>query len=885
MCSFVTSAPLSAGSRFGDLVIVGPLGAGGMGIVYRATDTKLDRSVALKVLPEAFVNDRDRLARFDREAHTLAALNHPNIAQIYGLAESDGRRALVMELVEGEDLSLRISRGPLPVPEAVAIARQIASALEAAHDVGFVHRDLKSSNVRVREDGAVKVLDFGLAKAMERPSTADGNQATITSPAMTAQGIVLGTAAYMAPEQARGRSVDKRADIWAFGVVLYELLTGARPFDGESVADTLGAVVSREADWSKLPADISPKLRGLLRRCLEKDPRNRLRDIGEARIVLEAPADPPEPLPLPGAASRKRSVVAWAAIGLAFLLVGLGGWWIGQQGTAVPPSFDMFTHLTSSTGEETAPAISPDGASIAFASDVNGSWDIFVQRVGGQNPVVVAGDPTRHEGAPAFSPDGLKLAFHESDRDGGLFVAGATGESARRLTDFGFDPAWSHDGREIVFATGEARDPYVRAGISTLWIIAADGGSPRQIAEGDAVQPTWSPSGRRIAFWGQVGGQRDLFTIATDGSGRAAVVTDAALDWSPTWSTDGHVYFASDRGGSMNIWRVAIDETSGHALGRPEAVTKGVHTSADRPSLSRDGSRLAFRAQTKTVNPAAIPLDPAGGAAGPLTMLLSANDVLVPTSISPDGNLLLLHSQMGTQDDIFVLRQDGTGLRRLTDDAHRDRWPRWSRDGREVFFFSNRSGRYEIWRIDSDGSGLRRLSNHPQEELLYPVPSPRGDQLMASVGNTPGAWRTELAKPWSADTAHEIEGLGNADEWLIPVDWSPDGRRLVGPMRSGSGTINAFGVFEFTGAKAGRVTLRGPIGDGFGMAWLDDRRVILVQGSKRLIVFDVTTGAQRLVHYDPSRALSEIPPVVNHARRLVYVGVVNVQSDVWMVTR
>ena len=881
----MTHAALSSGSRFGELLILGPLGAGGMGIVYRATDPRLDCTVALKVLPEAFANDPERLARFDREARTLAALNHPNIAQIYGLEQSVGLRALVMELVEGEDLSLRLARGPLPVADAVAIARQVASALEAAHDLGIVHRDLKPSNVRVRDDGTVKVLDFGLAKAMERPSTMGDAQATITSPAMTAQGMVLGTAAYMAPEQARGRSVDKRADIWAFGVVLYEMLTGIRPFEGETVADTIGLIMTREADLSLLPSDVSTRVRELLRRCLEKDPRNRLRDVGEARILFDAPA---EPLAKPSVAAvppRRTPALAQAALGLAFLLVAAVGWWVGRQGATPSPSFDTFTQLTSRAGEETTPAISPDGASIAYASDVNGTWDIFVQRVGGQNPVLVAGDPARNESAPAFSPDGLTLAFHESDRDGGIFVAGATGESARRLTDFGFDPVWSQSGRDIVFATEETKDPYIRRSVSTLWIIAADGGSPRKISDGDAIQPTWSPSGRRIAFWRAEGGQRDLFTIVPDGSGRAPVLTDAALDWSPTWSTDGHLYFASDRGGSMNIWRVAIDETSGRASRRPEPVTKGVHTSADRPSLTRDGSRIAFRAQTRTVNPAAIPLDPAAGTAGPPRMLINANDVLVPTSISPDGEWLLLHSQMGSRDDIFVLRRDGSGLRRLTDDVHRDRWPRWSRDGREVFFFSNRSGRYEIWSIRGDGSGLRRVSDQAKVELLYPLLSPRGDRLIASVGTAPGSWLAELSKPWSGNNARAIEGLNTADEWLIPVDWSPDGRRLVGPMRSKAGTINALGVFEFTSAYAGKLILRSPIGDNFGMAWLDDRRVVLVQSSTRLLIFDVATGAHRPAIDDPSRALSDIPPVVGHDRRTVYVGVVDAQSDVWMVTR
>ena len=243
---------LSPGSSFGAYQILSPLGAGGMGLVYRARDEKLGRDVALKLLPDLFAADADRLSRFDREARTLAAINHPGIAQIFGIEEWGGRRALVMELVEGEDLSQLMARGPVPIPDAIGIARQIASALEAAHDLGIVHRDLKPANIRVRPDGAVKVLDFGLAKAAE-PLAASGD-ATVTSPAVTVQGLILGTAAYMAPEQARGRAVDKRADIWAFGVVLYEMLTGTRLFAADSVADTIALVVSRDPDMRQLPA-------------------------------------------------------------------------------------------------------------------------------------------------------------------------------------------------------------------------------------------------------------------------------------------------------------------------------------------------------------------------------------------------------------------------------------------------------------------------------------------------------------------------------------------------------------------------------------------------------------------------------------------------------
>ena len=297
---------LSIGTRLGPYEIVAPLGAGGMGEVYRARDGKLNRDVALKILPDAFASDPDRLARFTREAQTLASLNHPNIAHIHGLEESDpsagsgqaGVRALVMELVEGEDLAVRIARGPMPLDEALPIARQIAEALEAAHGQGIIHRDLKPANIKVRADGTVKVLDFGLAKAMDPLSSSSAaaalaNSPTITNPAaMTAAGIVLGTAAYMSPEQARGKVVDKRTDIWALGCVLYEMLTGSRPFGGDDVTDTIAAVVRADPDWSKLPSDTPTAIRRLLRRCLEKDRMRRLPDAADARLEIDDALNP-----------------------------------------------------------------------------------------------------------------------------------------------------------------------------------------------------------------------------------------------------------------------------------------------------------------------------------------------------------------------------------------------------------------------------------------------------------------------------------------------------------------------------------------------------------------------------------------------------------------
>src|SRR6202158_1371778 len=327
---------LMPGTRLGPYQILAPLGAGGMGEVYQARDGKLNREVAIKVLPEAFAEDAERLARFTREAQTLAALNHPHIAAIYGLEESGGVRALGMEFVEGDDLSQRIARGAIPLDDALPIAKQIAEALEAAHEQGIIHHDLKPANIKVRPDGTVKVLDFGLAKAMEPAAGSSPNNSmspTLTTPAMTQAGMILGTAAYMSPEQAKGRLADKRSDVWAFGCVLFEMLTGTRAFEGEDVSDTLAAVLRGEPNWNALPANIPSAIRTLIERCLAKERRRRAADISVAEFVLTDPgvlADPrdaPARVPAPPSTPRWKSAVPIASAVLATAtLVGAGAW-------------------------------------------------------------------------------------------------------------------------------------------------------------------------------------------------------------------------------------------------------------------------------------------------------------------------------------------------------------------------------------------------------------------------------------------------------------------------------------------------------------------------------------------------------------------------------
>src|SRR6188768_2584853 len=373
------------GTRLGAYEITSAIGAGGMGEVYRARDTRLQRDVAIKILPPTFGRDPERLARFEREAQVLASLNHPNIAQIYGVeTTSDGGSAIVMELVDGEDLAERIARGALPLDEAIPIARQIAEALEVAHEQGIVHRDLKPANVKLRADGVVKVLDFGLAKAMETPGSAGGAGATnsptlLNSPTLTAVhgtqlGVILGTAAYMAPEQAKGKPLDKRADIWAFGAVLYEMLTGKRLFSGGDASDVLAAVLRQEIRFAAPPADVPPRPRAPLARCLARDPRQRLRDIGEARLLLSAPLEP-EPATTPLVESRHgvAGAPAWriailAAVAAAALTAAILRWGAPGAVSSAIPTTRLSIALPAGERVTTAPAISPDGRTIAYAA-------------------------------------------------------------------------------------------------------------------------------------------------------------------------------------------------------------------------------------------------------------------------------------------------------------------------------------------------------------------------------------------------------------------------------------------------------------------------------------------------------------------------------------
>jgi hypothetical protein len=509
--------PLTVGTRFGAFEITGWIGAGGMGEVYRARDTRLRRDVAIKVLPSDLAGDRERIARFEREAQTLASLNHPGIAHVYGLEDGPptplGQRArsLVMELIEGEDLSTRIDRGPLPIADVVAIARQIADALGTAHDAGIVHRDLKPSNIRARPDGVTKVLDFGLAK--QREATEEPNAAPTVTGITVGSAVVMGTAAYMSPEQARGQAVDARSDIWAFGCVIYEMLTGRRDFSGATTSDTIAKILEREPDWDALPASTPPGVRRLLHRCLVKDPKRRLHALPDVQFDLGAAvgADAGGALMEPSPTVRhvgRHLIVAGVIVAALVLIAGL--WYSRRAEPVIPP---RVLSLTTYPGIEAVPSFSPDARQVAFSWDGEqlDNEDIYVVLVGSDLPHRVTTNPER-DVSPAWKPDGSQIAFARLyDRSTVIYVASALGGSERKLAEFPAlraytavrgmaDPllSWSPDGRWLVASRLTAEES------SPLYLVAHDGSEQHTLLPASPTNnytaAAFSPQGTALAY-------------------------------------------------------------------------------------------------------------------------------------------------------------------------------------------------------------------------------------------------------------------------------------------------------------------------------------------------------------------------------------------------
>jgi Tol biopolymer transport system component len=782
--------PMQPNQQIQHYRLIEKIGEGGMGVVWKALDTTLDREVAIKVLPGEFAAEPERLARFEREARLLATLNHSNIAGIYGLHTVDSTRFLAMELVEGEDLSQRLARGPLPLDEAMTVARRVAEALESAHEAGVIHRDLKPANIKVDPAGNVKVLDFGLAKALD-PASASGSVDPMTSPTVTSAGtiagMILGTAAYMSPEQARGKPLDRRTDLWAFGVVLYEMLTGKLAFPGETITDVLSAVISREPDRDALPEATPPSLRRLIDRCLKKEAQERIADSSTARLEIDdalaelrSPATGAEATTTGAATQARPAKLPWAIAGLAAVAaIILGVLSLNKDAKPEAPAVTGIEAMTNSLGPEFMPAISPDGRNLVYVArdGENNDTDIFLVRVGGANPINLTADHDGWDTAPAFSPDGEQIAFASQREGGGLFVMGATGESPRRVADEGTHPDWSPDSTQLVAATEQVADPYSRQTDSRLFIVDVASGTTRDLpVNEDGVGPRWSPDGRRILYWNEIGGQRDLWTIPADGGTPTAITLDIHTDWEPLWAEGGRaVYFHSDRGGSIDLWRVAVDPATGRPSGEPTPLTIGV-TPAWESSISADGTRLVVAMRSQGAAIRAYPLDVARQRAGRPETVLEWNNALIQPNLSADGTKFAFRT-VRPRETVITLDLTTGQQRRLIDDEFRNRGPVLSPDGEWIAFYSNRSGRYQVWLMRPEGT---------DQHLAYdgtaanPIWSPDGT-ILAFDDVTSLDQRGIRMLRRGADDATGRPTWTPVDELIEarPQTWSPDGRLLL----------------------------------------------------------------------------------------------------------
>ena len=731
---------LQIATRIGPYEVLSPLGAGGMGEVYRARDTRLKRDVALKILPEGFANHPVRLARLQREAEVLASLNHPNIANIYGIEESGEVRALVLELVEGETLADRIARGPVPLNEALSIAKQMAEALEAAHEQAVIHRDLKPSNIKVRHDGMVKLLDFGLAKLVAPASEPDLDvtaSATMTLPVETAAGVILGTPAYMSPEQARGYVVDKRSDIWAFGCVLYEMLTGKRTFQGPTSSDVMAAILDREPDWRALPTTTPSSVRRLVQRCLDKDTKRRLRDIGDARIDLDDALIAP-----PAVDGESRTLawhwppwVAWALAAVAVIVAALfaarGFWGAGRtEGNAsAARSVVRFTEtLPADTQLAPAPAlaVSPDGRRFGYVGIRRGTRTLYIRDV---NQVAAHTMPgTEGADQPFFSPDGQWIGFFAEGKLKKVSVAGgapltlADASGARGGT-------WGTD-NSIIFAPSAA---------SALLRVSADGGSPQPATTLDRTQneashrwPQFLPGGEAIVYsagptvsvFGWIEARVLAQSLKT--GARRVLVQHGTF---PHYAASGHLLYF--QGGIAYAQRFDPNQlqVSGEAMpvldrvptlgginaGAFELALSPTGTMAYVPGVTREGQSLVWVNRDGREQTIAIPTGTYGS--GP--------------RVSPDGRQIAVTVVGTAESDIWVYDLSRTTATRLTFGG-RNLWPVWTPDGARIAYASSREGSTNAYWKHADGSGAEEQLTTSLETYFPQSFSPDGRMLLLS---------------------------------------------------------------------------------------------------------------------------------------------------------
>ncbi len=851
------------GKTLGHYEILEPLGKGGMGEVYRARDTTLKREVAIKVLPEELSADPDRLARLEREAHLLAALNHSNIATIHSLEEADGIRFLVLELVKGESLEERLSRGPMPVEEAVELCKQIAEALEAAHGEGIIHRDLKPANILISPKGKAKVLDFGLAKTVEAaPRETDMSHSPTLTMAGTQTGVILGTAPYMSPEQVRSKPLDKRADIWAFGCVLYEALTGRRAFDRETIADTLAAILEADPNWGALPAAAPPLVHALIKRCLRKDPDRRVHDIADARIEIEEALGAPEaglPLGADGsvvpASVETTFGIPWTTgvpIVLATAVVAvLSTWWATRP---APPAPEPLRRFDIRLGEEghfgTELAISPDGENLVFVMGEGAAQRLYRRRM---NDTAITPLPGT-EGAwrPFFSPDGEWVGFNVEESLKKVSLAGGAPftlcDGCAHPGNEGSAGAWSPSGETIVFSG------FMHA---ALWQIAAeDGGEPVILAEPDSekgerayFRPAFLPEGDAVLFEirrGDLPNQTsDIAVLSLETKAVRVIAGDGA---DPLYAESGHVIYARGR----ELWSVTFDPQDLTSTGEPTLVLDGVSPVFGRRfAVSRDGT-LVYAPGAPRESRQLVWVD----RQGTTLQVLAERPTLGSPRLSPDGKRAVVRSS----EDLWIMEVDAEQPTLTPFTTGGASFPVWTPDGLWVAFSSYRAGWADIYWKRSDGSTEASLLTTSETALAPQDFTSDGRSLLYTENRPPQ--RDIVLLSFDEESTSDVVTTPDED---TAAALSPDGKWLAYVSRR-SGQHDVY-VRPFPGPGGGQIVSSG---GGVAPVWGPDGRelfywrtpglrVVTLQTEPTLAVMDqevlfenaaLIRSNWRLVHYD-----------------------------------